>query len=510
MSSSAPELTPQAVVPEAAPGAERFAGPPGLSLRVRAARGTLVNAAFDVGLQGVGLVRGVAVAGLLSASQYGLWGLLTVTLGTLLWLAAIGLDDKYIQQDHPDQEEAFQVAFTLQALLCAVFMGLMVVAMPLFALAYDRPALLAPGLVLALAMPAIALQTPLWTLYRRMDFARQRRLGLWEPLVSLAVVVVLAAAGLGVWALVLGTLAGAWATALAALRASPYRLRLRYVPGSLREYASFSWPLFLGSGGAVLVAQVPVLLASRRLGLAAIGAIVLAGVLSTFANRVDDLVTGTLYPAICAVRDDIELLFETFSKSNRLALLWAMPVGAGIVLFTPDFVSYVIGEKWRGAVLVVQVFGGMAAINQIGFNWGAFYRARGETRPIAVVSAALLVAVMTVTVPLLLRYGLSGYAWGMAVATVVVLVVRLAYLVRLFPGLRLLGHVAHATWPTLPAIGAVLLVRALGGGRSPGRALAEALLFVAVAAGGSVVAERALLRESLGYLRGRAAAAEAV
>src|SRR3712207_7244809 len=48
----------------------------------------------------------------------------------------------------------------------------------------------------------------------------------------------------------------------------------------------------------------------------------LATTISQFSNRVDDVVTDTLYPAICAVKDRRELLFESFWKSNRLALLW--------------------------------------------------------------------------------------------------------------------------------------------------------------------------------------------
>ena len=39
--------------------------------------------------------------------------------------------------------------------------------------------------------------------------------------------------------------------------------------------------------------------------------------------------TNTLYPAICAVRDRKDVLFEAFVKSNRLALMWALPFGFG-------------------------------------------------------------------------------------------------------------------------------------------------------------------------------------
>ena len=482
----------------------RFVGPATLSLRVRAARGVLVNASFNVAVQALTAIQGLALAGLLTVDQYGLWGLLTVTLGTLLWLGAVGLDDKYIQQDEPDQEEAFQIAFTLQTILCTIFMGIVAVAMPLFALAYGRPELVTPALVLGLAaMPAIALQTPLWVFYRQMDFVRQRRLQLWGPVVSLVILVPLAATGFGIWAAVWATLASSWVLALVAVRASPYPLRFRWRRGAAREYTSFSAPLFVSSSTGVLTAQIPVLVASNTLGLDAIAALTLANTLAVFAYRVDALVTGTLYPAICAVADQLDVLFETFSKSNRLALLWALPCGAGVVLFAGDFVDHVLGDEWAFAVLLIQVAAASAAVNQIGFNWSAFYRARGNTRPIAIADSAAFVVVMAVGVPLLATNGLTGYAVGMVLATVTGIAARMVYLARLFPALQIAGHVLRAALPTIPAVGAVLLVRMVDGSRTPVRALAEASLFIAVGAAASVLAERRLLVESLRYLRGR-------
>ena len=47
-------------------------------LRVRAARGTVINAAFEVGLQGLSLLKGFVIAAFLSRTDYGLWGILVV------------------------------------------------------------------------------------------------------------------------------------------------------------------------------------------------------------------------------------------------------------------------------------------------------------------------------------------------------------------------------------------------------------------------------------------------
>lgn len=474
-------------------------GPGGL--RRRAARGTLVNAAWMIGVNGLTVVKGVAVAGLLGASAYGLWGLLTISFGTLFALAAVGLDDKYIQQDHPDQRSAFEVAFTLQAMLCGLFTLIGLIGIPIFAAAYDQPDILVPGLVLALAMPLVALQTPVWVFYRRMDFVRQRVLQSFDPVISFVVTIGLAVAGVGLWSLVIGTLAGSLTAACVAVRSSPYRLRFRYERGALRAYSSYSWPLLFGSAAAVLIAQIPVIVASRSLGTAAVGAIVLAFSISQYTTRVDSIVTQALYPAICAVKERTDLLFESFSKSNRLALLWGFPCGIAVALFAADGVHFVLGESWELAIPLIQVLGLTAAFDQIGFNWTAFARARGETRPVAVATAAMLIVVLAAGVPLLLSHGLAGFAIAMAGGTLAAMTVRLAYLVRLFPALRIAKHVSRAIVPTVPAAAVILGERALVGGPATAtRALGEAALFAILVVVGTLAAERSLLREALGYL----------
>ena len=108
------------------------------------------------------------------------------------------------------------------------------------------------------------------------------------------------------------------------LLASPYKL----APPLRPRHAARVRRLLLAAvrspaaASLVLVAGHRCWSASRSVGLAGVGAIALAVDLAQFADRVDEIVTGTLYPAICAVRDRTDLLFESFVKSNRLALMW--------------------------------------------------------------------------------------------------------------------------------------------------------------------------------------------
>lgn len=470
-------------------------------LRQRVARGTVVNAIFLIALTSLGLIKGFVVAAFLTRSDYGVWGLLVVAIGLLGWLKQVGISDKYVQQTEDDQELAFQRAFTLEVIFSAIFFALALIVVPLVALAYGRSELLKAGLVSLLVIPAGVMQFPLWVFYRRMQFVQQRMLQAIDPVVEFAVTVALAAAGLGYWSLIIGLLAGNYAAAIAVLRRSPYRIVWRYDRGSLRRYVEFSWPLVVAGAGGLVVAQSAVFVGGATLGLAGVGAISLASSIVLYTTRVDEIVTSTMYPAICAVRDRADLLFESFVKSNRLGLMWGVPLGVGIALFASDLVHYGIGERWRPAVGLIEIFGLIAAADQLGYNWDAYYRARGQTRPIAIVSVATTIVFLAAAIPLLVTDGLEGLGIGMAAAALAGIAGRVFFLMRMFEGFAVLRHAVRAAAPVAPGAAAVLLLRALEGRRSLGGALGELALYVVVTVAATLALERPLLRELAGNLR---------
>jgi len=474
----------------------------GRSLRAHTARGTIVNAVFLIGLSSLGVLKGFIVAAFLTTTDYGTWGIVLIGLSTLLLLKQAAVSDKFIQQSEDDQELAFQKAFTLELMLTAIFLMLLLLTAPLIATVYGRPELLAPGVVVALVLCASVFMAPTWVFYRRMDFVKQRTLQAIDPLLSFAVTLGLVVlTDLGYWSLVIGAATGAWVAALVAFVSSPYPLALRYDRGTLHDYVGFSGPLLIAAVSTVLIAQGTLLIGESAVGLAGVGAITLAVTVSFYADRVDLIVTSTLYPALCAVRDRTDLLFESFVKSNRLGLMWAVPFGVGLALFADDLVTYGLGEKWRPAVVLLQVFGVNAAINHLGFNWHAFYRARGETKPVAVVTVVMLVTFFAVAAPLLIHHGLEGFAAGMAVTVAVPLIVRFYFIARLFPGFPLLRHAARAIAPTVPAACAVLLVRSIeSASRTLWVSLIELSLYLAISLSVTLLVERDLLREVKGYL----------
>ncbi len=462
----------------------------------------LINGVFQVGLLAASAIRGVAVAAFVSRTDYGVWGLIGLTIWASLGLKnQFGAGEKYIQQSEADQELAFQRAFTMEVLFTTAVLPIATAIVVAVAVASGRSEVLLPGLLLLLLLPATMLQFPLAPFYRRLDFRRQRILQAANPIVALAVTVGLAAAGAGYWSFVIGTLAGAWAQALVALHVSPYRLTLRYESGTLRRYTRFSSPLLIMAVAVLCEFYVIYLVGNAALGVAALGAFTLTGNLLQFTDQADSIITETLYPAVCAVKDRVALLSEMFVKSNRLSLVWAVPFGTGMALFASDLVRLIIGPRWLPAVPVLEIMGVVTAVHHVGYNWAAFVKARGTTWPLAVSAIVGATVVIGAGIPLMYSDHLVGLAWAFVLGELAGFIVRGIWLSRFFTGVSILMQLIRAFAPTVVAATPILALRALEGTETTLPAAAAVFAFYLVATVVATLAlERPLLREAVWYL----------
>jgi hypothetical protein len=100
-------MTDQGVSPPATTTrAERLGS--GAGIRALAGRGAVLTGLFQISLAVVSLLRMLAAAAFVSSRDYGVWGLLGLALWAALVLRNVGVNDRYVQQDEADQEQAFQ------------------------------------------------------------------------------------------------------------------------------------------------------------------------------------------------------------------------------------------------------------------------------------------------------------------------------------------------------------------------------------------------------------------
>ena len=398
---------------------------------------------------------------LLGPVAIGLYGIVITTATTIVQLRRVGIDEAFVRQSAPDQEEEFQRAFSLELTVGVIFSLLLCALAPVLVVVYGEEELLALTLAVAYMPTAFALQAPQWIFFRRMDFLRLRLLQFSIPAVTFVVTVPLAAATDSVWALVIGPFVGNAVAVVAALWVSPYRLRLRFDRAALRRYVGFSWPIFATAAATLLLLQGQVLAFDLDAGLAAAGYITLAATLTRYADRADQIVATTIYPAICAVQDRLDVQRELFVKSSRATMIWALPFCAALALFADDLIEGVLGAEWEPAVPLIQGLAVAAGIQQVGYGWFSLYRARNEPEVQAVESAAMVLVFLGLAVPGLFLFGVEGFVAGRIATSVAMLAVRRHYLRRLFGDVELVWLGLRGAAPVLAAAALTLGVREL-------------------------------------------------
>jgi len=180
-----------------------------------------------------------------------------------------------------------------------------------------------------------------------------------------------------------------------------------------------------------------------------------------------------------------------------------LPFTCGVVLFAPDLVSFVLGEDWRPARVLLQGLAGAGLLQHLGFNWFAFYRAHGDPRPPAIEALTGTFFFGLLAIGGLALWGTDGFVWGRIAAVAVALVVRWRFVAQLLPDARIAPLVMPALIPLAGASAATLALRfALWGGeRTLAQALAEALVFGGVYLAGAAWRERPLVSELLRAVR---------
>lgn len=298
----------------------------------------------------------ILVARLLTPADYGLVGMATVFLGFTQLLCEGGLNASLLRRRDEDPVAQAQLGgfAALVGVACALLSFLIA---PMLARAYHAPAVAAIVSVGGLGfIPRGAQVVPRALLARRLDF---RRLAMIDGLEALSLSIstlLLALGGAGVWSLVYGNLVGVLVAATATFLWCPQRITW---PADLRAIASdvvfggkvlsgqLAWYFYNNSDFAVV---------GRMLGPQALGAYTIGW---TLANAPVDRVAGLVNrvtPAFIAAmsRDRAELRRYLRSLSQGLATL-TFPACLGLALVADDLVATLLGPRWAGAVLPLQL-----------------------------------------------------------------------------------------------------------------------------------------------------------
>ncbi len=306
----------------------------------------------------------LVVMRLLEPDAYGLMALVSVVISVLGNIAELGIGAAVVQARHVSRDDLARISGLIVVVNGVLFVALLLAA-PLFALAYGEPSLTALVQVAAVQLPITAIATIQQALAQReLDFKWLAWIELTTIVATAATTLLLAWSGFGVWALVLGSVANALVrTALV--------LRRGFVWPSFRLAGVGSY-LRIGGGvtiGRILwqvIYQTDVLIGASRLGSGPIGVYSVSLQLATLPlQKIMMTLNQIALPAVARLQDEPERLKRRMIDATRILTVLSVPALWGLAAVAPELVHVVLGPKWQGAILPIQFIALVAPLRMI-------------------------------------------------------------------------------------------------------------------------------------------------
>jgi O-antigen/teichoic acid export membrane protein len=409
-----------------------------------------------VGQQGIATARTLVLARLLTPEDFGLVGLVTLTLFAGLMLTEPGLDSVLLQRrDVPAR--FLHTAWTLMLVRSvALFMALQVCA-PWIAGAFGRPgaeSLLRVGAVsfVLVCVPAVSAAL----LMRELRFRSRVVLDAARDLSSTLSTIVLAVVLHNAWALLLGLLLGQAVAMVLVWFLHDYRPRWAMDRDAVSVYAEVGRHLYLSGLLTYVVTRGDDIVVGKVRGVHELGQYqVVFGISEMLTRGLSEMLSKVTVPAYARILAEGRRLVDAFNEVWCVLLFLLLPTGGIMVVFAGSLVPLLLGEQWAPAATAFAVLAVAQTLRALAAACGSFMLAVGKTVYLPRIKVLEVVCFAGLIVPLTTRWGLVGAASCLVVMYSLSLAGHMYGVCQAAP---VLGRVLRSSWEPLVVTLAVAAV----------------------------------------------------
>lgn len=304
---------------------------------------------------------------------------------------------------------------------------------------------------------------------------------------SAVIILPLALAGAGAWALVLGMIAQITFRTLVLFWFARQPLHLKFSMAAAARLYRRGFAFLVNGGLGRANADAPRWIIGRFLSENALGFYTRASSLMNYpAGLFSATVDRVIFPAVALVQDDKVRLKSGVLDALRLLGVVGLPLTAAVVILGPDIIRLVLGPQWEGAVAPFMILG-FATYFRLGDRLnGVIMRGVGQPGKLAAIQT-LIIALLVVGCVLGASRGLVGISLAVVIVSGVSYLVISAILMKtadISPAAWVMAH-GHGIACCMLAVAILVpLVRFMHqAGQGPAATIAAAMAASAIAGG---------------------------
>lgn len=380
------------------------------------------------------LVIGVVLGRLLSPSEFGLIGMLSIFLAIGSAFATAGLGSALIQRKELSDDDTkscfylnFGVAAAMAAVLCLIS--------PLVAAFYGSPVLEPMLCVLSLQLVFSSFMTvPDALRSRDLDFRTLAIINWTGTLLSGAVAVLMAWLGYGVWSLVTQVVVRSFISSALLWMLRPWRPRGTFRWSCIRSLWSFSSGILGASLLAVIFGHLYPVVIGKFYSAADLGFYTQAQrIKSATSHALESIVSRVALPVLSQLQDDTARMKARLRQLLRLTATFHFPLMLGMAASAPTLISALLTDKWLPSAPLLQVLTFAGLLYPLHAYHLRTLQAVGRSDlflRLEIVKRVLGLLILVLTAP----YGVLAMVWGLVAFSFI------AYWINSFFTVSLIGY----------------------------------------------------------------------
>jgi O-antigen/teichoic acid export membrane protein len=326
------------------------------SLKSKTAKGVLWSSIERFSVQGITFVVMIIMARLLTPSDYGLVGMLTVFIAISQSLIDSGFSQALIRKQDRTEVDNSTVFYFNIVVGFALYLILFICA-PLISDFYNEPALTQVMRVVGIGLILNSLcivQRALLTI--KLNFRVQAKASLSAALVSGVVGIAMAYNGFGVWAIVFQQLASYIVNSVLLWYFSKWSPKLVYSWKSFKELFSFGSKLLASGLLDSLYSNMYQLVIGKVFSASSLGYYTRAKQFGSFpSSNLTGIMQRVTYPVLCTIQDDDARLASVYRRFLRVSAFIVFPLMMGLSAVAKPMVLVLLKEQWLFAATLLQI-----------------------------------------------------------------------------------------------------------------------------------------------------------
>lgn len=299
---------------------------------------------------GVTFLVGIVLARLLSPSEYGLIGIVTIFVVILTGIVDSGFSNALIRKKDATNED-YNTMFITNMLISVALYFLLFFAAPAIAFFFERNELVSLVRVMGLILIVQALSiTQVTLLTKKIDFKTKTKASVTAAIISGAIGIVMAFVGLGVWSLVCQQLSNKIVYTLCLWLLNRWCPTLSFSKTSFRYMWGFGWKLMVSGLLNNIWNQMYRVIVGKFYNPVTLGQYTRAGEYSSLlSSNFTTIVQRVSYPVLAQVQDEKARMIAAYRRVIKTTMFMTCISMLSMAAVSEPLIYCLIGPKWHMA-----------------------------------------------------------------------------------------------------------------------------------------------------------------